>query len=87
MCYLILTVNTIIYKRTKKMLKKQFFIACASAGINMTQWARQNEVSTVVVCLLLTGKRKSRRLSAKINEFIATEFKKLGIRNNDNLAA
>jgi hypothetical protein len=77
----------ITQKRTKKMLKKQFFIACASAGINMTQWARQNGVSTVTVCLLLTGKRKSRRLSAKVNDFIATEFKKLGINNPGHLAA
>lgn len=63
------------------MFKKQFFIACASAGIRMADWARQNNVSPEFVCQLLSGIRTSRRIRAKALAFIETEFKKLGIRN------
>jgi hypothetical protein len=69
------------------MLKKQFIIACASAGTNLSQWAHENKVTPQFVCQLVSGTRKSRRIRAKIDKFIRREFQKLRFNADTDKAA
>lgn len=64
------------------MLKRKFAIAIASAGIKQADWARRNKITEAALSQLLSGKMKSKRISALVDKFINEQFAKLKIKNH-----
>jgi predicted transcriptional regulator len=64
------------------MLKRKFAIALASAGIKQAEWARRNKLTEAALSQLLSGKMKSKRISALVDNFISDQFIKLKIKSH-----
>jgi hypothetical protein len=60
-----------------KVNKRGFRIALASAGISMSEFARQLDIKPQSIISLFAGHIKSKRISSAIETLISTELKKL----------
>ncbi|HFE38237.1 MAG TPA: hypothetical protein ENK06_07450 [Gammaproteobacteria bacterium] len=63
-----------------------FKIALASAGMSAAEFARRHQVTPAAVCRAASGTMRSKRLEKAIDQFIASQFKKLQI-NHQRIAA
>lgn len=58
---------------TVESRRKAFRKALIDAGLTQRDWARENEISEQHLSVVLQGKRESRRLWTKIEQFIQSQ--------------
>ncbi|HEX2959104.1 MAG TPA: hypothetical protein VHO70_19870 [Chitinispirillaceae bacterium] len=57
-------------------MKHDFRIACAIAGISMAKFAKEQGVTRQTLCQVLSGKKKSERLTIAAKKFIQRHIPK-----------